>query len=133
MEKFGYELLDIPWISLTAFPLLIYALKESIWVIELSTLKLYHPLRVRSHKETNNVTWTAIVSSVKIPFLFWKFIISRFKVVQAFFVNGSNRQTKISKNSWICQVEHRGLKILYDPRINRILGEVLSASLGVSI
>lgn len=131
--KLRYKFLNIAWISLTTFPLLMYAFKESVGIIEFASLKLDHPLGILPDQEAYDVTWTRIMRAIEVPFFWRQFVVAAEKVAQAFGVHAPNRLWQVAVHLWIFKVEDWRFEIFEDPRVDWVLGQVLGGPLRVGV
>ena len=73
------------------------------------------------------------MSSVQVAIFFWQLVVPWLKILQTFLIQSTNWLRQISVNIWVLQVEDWRFIVLQNPRINRVLGKILSAALRVSI
>lgn len=133
LEKFWYELLDVARVRLATVPLFIDAFEQSVWVVELASLELDHPLRVLSHQEADHIPWAAVVRPVQVSVLLGQLKVARFKLFQALQIHRSDRQRQISVDLRILQVQDWRLKISQNPWKDRILCQIESTSLRIRV
>ena len=89
--ELGGELLDVAGVVERALPLLLDALEEPVWVIVFAALELYHPLRMLTNQETNDVSRTAIMSAEKVAVFLRQLVVSSHEIGQALLIQSANR------------------------------------------
>ncbi len=73
------------------------------------------------------------MSAVEVLLTFRAVFISLIEFFESLLIKSANRLGKISEGLRVCQVKHLRLEVLYNPWKDRILSQVLKASLSIGV
>lgn len=91
LVELWYQLRKIILIRLTTLPLSLNTCEDAVGIVKLSTLKLDHPLWIRSRMEANYVAQAAIMRLIQALLPFRHFLVHFFKMFQSFLVHSTYR------------------------------------------
>lgn len=105
-------------------------MKNSVWVIKLPSLHLYHVQGLFPHQIADYIAGSGVVTPIEELLIFLHVFLPLYQFLESVLVERPDWLRKVSKIGLIFQVQVLGVEIRNNPGENRVLGEIAEASLG---